>query len=309
VSTFVWIPKLASSLIAVNLLTAAVPENARTMINRILNTTGTYVTEEGAYKVVLPREAATIVRDDQALSPNLGLNSWVTFSAGVHREAILTGEFLLLADEVNAVLSAALENGLEITGLADSTLFAGPRVFTMDLTGIGSFQSLVAAVRKSLDEIQTVRRKNAGKSVNASAPAFPQASAITGPPLDGVLAMRGVVTGGVYKAAIGRKALLHGDPIGREMGMTTWLAFAGTDNHALSTGEMLATSDELQDLLKALRVKGMLVTSIRNHTFGEHPQVVFVRFWGEGTALDLAKALRFVLEVQIGAASLKAPPK
>src|SRR5262249_61659841 len=97
---------------------------------------------------------------------------------------------------------------------------------------------------------------------------------------------------------------LRGDPIGREMGMTAWLAFAGTDTHAVSTGDMLATGDELQDLLKALRMKGMYVTSIRNHTFGEHPQVVFVRFWGEGAALDLARALRFVLEVQVGAASL-----
>jgi hypothetical protein len=236
----------------------------------------------------------------------MGLNSWVTFSSGVHREAILTGQFLLLGDEVNPVLSAALDNNLEITGLADSTLFAGPRLYTMDVTGIGTFQGLATAVQRSLDEIRVVRKKNARKINNVSAPVFPRASAITGPPLDGVLAMRGVVTGGVYRAAIGRKALLHGDPIGREMGMTTWLSFAGTDDHALSTGDMLATADELQNLLKALRMKGMSVASIRNHTFGEHPQVVFVRFWGEGAAVDLAKALRFVLEVQIGATSLKA---
>jgi hypothetical protein len=285
---------------------AEVPERTREQIDRILNTTGSYVAEEGGYKFVLPREAATIVRDDQSLSPNIGLNSWFTFSSGVHREAILTGQLLLLADEVNAVLSAGLDNGLEITGLADSTIFAGPRVYTMDLTGLGTFQGLATAVRKTLDEVQAVRRRNVRKPKNDPAPAFPQNSAITGPPLDSVLAMRGVVTGGVYKAAIGRKAILHGDPIGREMGMTTWLSFAGTDSHALSTGDMLATADELQNLLKALRMKGMFVTSIRNHTFGEHPQVVFVRFWGEGAALDLAKALRFVLEVQVGAASLKA---
>ncbi len=121
--------------------------------------------------------------------------------------------------------------------------------------------------------------------------------------------MRGVVTGGVYRAAIGRKALLHGDPIGREMGMTTWLSFAGIDTHALSTGELLATADELQNVLKALRMKGVSITSIRNHTFGEHPQVVFVHFWAEGPALDLAKALRFVLEVQVGVTKLSSGPK
>jgi len=112
--------------------------------------------------------------------------------------------------------------------------------------------------------------------------------------------MRGVVTGGVYRAAIGTKGLLHGEPVGREMGMSTWVSFAGTNDHALAHGEIVTTVDELQRVLKALRVRGLNVMSIRNHTFGEHPQVVFVRFWGQGTALDLAKALRYVLEVQVG---------
>jgi hypothetical protein len=304
VSTGILFTQAATSLFAVGLLTAEVQEKTRELIDGILNATGNYVAEEDAYKFVLPREAATILGHDQSLSPNIGLNSWMTFSSGVHREAILTGQFLLLADEVNSVLSAALNNGLEITGLADSTLFIGPRLFTMDFTGIGTFEGLANAVHRTLDEIQVVRR-NAWKSLNLPAPTVPQANAITGPPLDSVLSMRGVLTGGVYKAAIGRKGLLHGDPIGREMGLTTWLSFAGTDQHALSSGEMLATADELQDLLKALRMKGMFVTSIRNHTLGEHPQVVFVRFWAEGPALELAKALRFVLEVQVGATKLR----
>ena len=77
----------------------------------------------------------------------------------------------------------------------------------------------------------------------------------------------------------------------------------------MSTGELLATADELQNVLKALRMKGVSVTSIRNHTFGEHPQVVFVRFWAEGPALDLAKALRFVLEVQVGVTKLSSGPR
>jgi hypothetical protein len=51
-------------------------------------------------------------------------------------------------------------------------------------------------------------------------------------------------------------------------------------------------------------MKGMFVTSIRNHTLGEHPQFVFVRFWAEGPALELATFLRFVLEVQVGATKL-----
>jgi hypothetical protein len=115
----------------------------------------------------MPREAATIVTDDRngrsIALPNLGLNSWITFSSGVHREAILTGQFLLLADEVNAVLSVALDSSLEVTGLGDSTIFAGPHLYTMDVTGVGTFQGFATAVRKSLDEAQLVRKRTRGK--------------------------------------------------------------------------------------------------------------------------------------------------
>jgi len=39
---------------------------------------------------------------------------------------------------------------------------------------------------------------------------------------------------------------------------------------------------------------------MRDHTVGEHPQIVFVHFWTEGSAIEMAKAIRYVLNVQIG---------
>ena len=57
--------------------------------------------------------------------------------------------------------------------------------------------------------------------------------------------------------------------------------------------------DDLQRVAKALRAKGISVTSIRNHTLGEQPQFVFVDFRGEGAALDLAKAVRYALDAQV----------
>ncbi len=56
-------------------------------------------------------------------------------------------------------------------------------------------------------------------------------------------------------------------------------------------------------VLIALRAKGINIISIRNHTLSEQPQLVFVRFWRQGTALELAKALRYVLDVDVGAIS------
>jgi len=280
---------------------AAVPPQARVSIDRITGGKGAYVADDGAYKVVFPREEATIVTDDRTLSPGLGLNSWVAFTSAIHHEAILTGQFLLLDDEVNAVLTVALDAGLEVTGLAASFVFEGPRLQTLDVTGLGTFENLSAAFRKGLDEVRHVRRTTTRPK--SGLPAVPTASAIDAAPLDAVLSMRGVLFGGVYKGAMGKRTLLHGELVGREMGMSTWFSFAGTNDRALAQGEFVETAGDLKKVLIALRAKGINIISIRNHTLSEQPQLVFVRFWRQGTALELAKALRYVLDVDVGAIS------
>ena len=76
--------------------------------------------------MVFPRSEATIIYDYQTLSPNLGLHSWVALKPGVHKEALLVGQLLLLDDEVDSVISAAIEARLDVTRLASSTVFDGP---------------------------------------------------------------------------------------------------------------------------------------------------------------------------------------
>ena len=107
----------------------------------------------------------------------------------------------------------------------------------------------------------------------------------------------------MYRAAIGRRALSHGETIGREMGVTSWVSLSGTDDRAFAQGEFVATSDELQSLLRTLRSKDIKIVSIRNHMVGEHPQhpqLLFVRFWEQGRAIDIVTALRYALNVQVG---------
>ncbi len=277
---------------------ADVPQKERDSIDQIIGIRGDYAANDGVYRVILPREAATIVRDYQTLSPNLGLNSWAAFKAAAHQEAIFTGQFLLLDDEVNSVLTKALDRGLEVIGLASATVFDGRHVQSLDVAGIGTFQNLAIAFRECLDEIQHVRRANLRPK-----PARPEAhllSSIDADPLDAILSTKGLVLGGVYKAAIGTRALLHGEEIGREMGMSTWISFSGTNDHAVTHGDIATHVDDLQRVLKALRAKRISIASIRNHTVGEHPQIVFVHFWAQGKAVELARAVRFVLDVQAG---------
>jgi Domain of Unknown Function (DUF1259) len=295
-------PLITSVVFSVTAM-AAVSQQARTSIERVIGHKGIYIADEGVYKILLPRQEATIVQDYETLSPNLGLNSWVAFTSGVHHEAVLTGQFLLMDDEVTPVLDSVLHAGLDVTGLAASCSYEGPHLHTIDVTGLGPFPTLASAFRKGLDAIQHVRRTMAGSAKQSTRPTIPIESAITPDPLDAVLSMKGSVNAGVYKAGIGTRTLLNGELIGREMGMSTWISIAGKDDHALAQGEFIESPNGLRKLLAALRAKGMNIASIRNHTLGEHPQSVFVRFWGEGTALQLAKAVRYALNVQVGAVS------
>jgi Domain of Unknown Function (DUF1259) len=293
-------PAIAIGLFA-SVAGAEVSQEARTSIDRVIGHKGTYIREEGVYKIILPSGETTIVQDYQTLSPNLGLNSWAAFASGIHHEAVLTGQFFLLDDEVNAVLDVVLEAGLDVTGLAALCSFDGPPSHTIDVTGLGSFQTLASAFRKGLDAIQRARRTRAISSKSAARPTIPIESAINPGPLDAVLSMKGTVNAGVYKAAIGTRTLLNGELVGREMGMSTWISVAGTNDHALAQGEFIESPNGLRKLLTALRARGINISSIRNHTLREHPQSVFVRFWGEGTAFKLAKAVRYALDVQVSA--------
>ncbi len=203
---------------------AEVPEQARAAIDRVIGSRGTYIADERVYKVILPREAATIVQDYQTLSPNIGLNSWVAFMPAIHHEALLTGQLLLLEDEVDSVLTITLDAGLEVTGLADSSLFNGPRVKALDVMGVGTYQNLASAFRKTLDEIRRMRADASRHVAKLALPELHVDNSIDPGPLNIILSMRGSVLEGVYRAAIGRRAVLHGESVGREMGISTWIA-------------------------------------------------------------------------------------
>ena len=281
-------------------LHAQVPETDQQQIDQIVGAKGTYIADEGVYKIVLPREAATVVLDYQTLPSTLGLNTWAAFSPASHHGALLTGQFLLLEDEVDSVISSAMKAGLQVTELADTTLFDGPILKTLDVSGVGTYQHLATAFRRVLDDTQRMAQERAMRDAKRLRPSVSLESSITPGPLDEILSMHGVVSNGIYRAAIGRRGTIYGEPAGREMGLTTWISFSGTDQRALGHGEIIATVAELQTVLRSLRSEDFHVSSIQKHFIGEHPDSYFVRFWKQGRAPDIARSLHSTLEAQIG---------
>jgi hypothetical protein len=101
----------------------------------------------------------------------------------------------------------------------------------------------------------------------------------------------------MFKVVIGRKAKMEcGCDAGKEMGVNTWAAFAGTDQEALVDGDFVVLESELQAVLKSLRHDGINIVAIHHHMIGETPRYLFLHYWGRGPASELAQAVKSALE-------------
>src|SRR5260370_1125601 len=94
------------------------------------------------------------------MPPFMGLTSWAAFMTGMKGEAMVMGDLVLMQDEINPVMSAALDNGLQVTALHNHFLFDEPKVYFMHIGGEGSLETLATGVRKALDKVKEVRAAN-----------------------------------------------------------------------------------------------------------------------------------------------------
>ena len=109
-------------------------------IDQITGLKGKFNEKEGVYKVTFPRNDVKIAVDGWNMPPFMGLGTWAAFTA-TQNGAIVMGDTVLFEDEVNSAMSAALDNGLNVTALHNHFFFDRPKVFFMHLEGEGHLPS------------------------------------------------------------------------------------------------------------------------------------------------------------------------
>ncbi len=285
-------------------LAGALTNQHKNTIEQITGAKGTYTPEEDVYKVTFPRTDVKVTVDRRPMHPFLGLTSWAAFTSGSHQEAIVMGDLVLFEDEVDATMSVALDNGLEVTALHNHFLFDNPRVMFMHIGGSGSVEQLAVAVRKALDKVKLIREAVPVPATHFPGSPIPEKSSITAAVIDGILGVKGQSKGGMYKVSIGRTAEMHGRTVGNRMGVNTWAAFAGTDDNAVVDGDFAMRESELQAVLKALHKAGISIVAIHNHMTQEEPRYVFLHYWGKGPAAALARGLKAALDAQSGVSAV-----
>ena len=124
-------------------------------------------------------------------------------------------------------------------------------------------------------------------------------SSITAKPLDSIFAATGTTKDGMYKIVFGREVTMPCDCVaGKEMGINTWAAFRGSDEHAIVDGDFACIHGELQSVLKTLRAHHINVVAIHNHMEAEAPRIIFLHYWATGRADELAKAIKSALDAR-----------
>ena len=247
--------------------------------------------KENTYKVTFPRDDVKVVVDGWTMPPFMGLGTWAAFTA-TSNGAMVMGDTVLFEDEVNAAMSAALDNGLSVTALHNHFFFDHPKVFFMHIEGEGAVEKLATAVRKVYDAAKQIRAASPRPKDSFGAQSLPEKSSITAAPLNEIFGMNCESKDGMVKFTIGRPAKMHGVTIDKDMGVNTWAAFAGSDDNAVVDGDFAVTEDELQPVLKSLLMNKINIVAIHSHMTHEEPRILFFHYWGRGSAKDLANAVK-----------------
>ena len=254
--------------------------------------------KDNVLKVNIPRNDLSVTVANVKTPTPFGFGGWVAMTKGTGGMDVMMGDLVLTQDEVNPVMSALLDNGLEATALHNHFFWDEPRMFYMHVHGHGSPAELARKVKPALDLIG--KGANRPASTPAAAPA--PASAIDTAKIAQIAGHQGEQNGAVYKITVGRddlKLTEMGAPINARMGLNTWAAFVGTNDNAAVAGDVAMLANEVTPVLKVLRQNGIDIVAIHHHMTGTSPTIYFLHYWGTGSVDKLAAGFKAALD-QLG---------
>src|SRR6478735_9701975 len=144
-----------------------------------------------------PRTDLNVTLDGVTIKPALALGGWTAFKP-VHGGVMMMGDLVLLESESTPVMTAAIENGLEITAIHNHVLRANPATFYMHVSGHGDPVKLATTIVQAL---QSSKTPLAPPAPAASQPAVDLDTA----QLDQIIGAKGNANGGVYQFGVPRR--------------------------------------------------------------------------------------------------------
>jgi hypothetical protein len=283
-----------SALLAAAATAQEMPAEYRAVLET-LGKTGDW--KDGVLKVSLPRNDVAVTVGGRPAPTPFGFGGWVALTKGEGGE-VMMGDLVLTEDEVNPVMSAVLEHGLDVTALHNHFFWEEPRMFYLHVHGTGSAADLARRLKPAIDVMDQPPLQ--APHAPAQATPAPPAGKLDGAALTKIIGHPGEQNGPVYKITIGRPDVdlrEHGASINARMGLNTWAAFAGTDADAMVAGDVAMLEHEVTPVLAALRQGGLDVVAIHHHMTGVAPVVIFLHYYGTGPAAELARSVRAAVDL------------
>ena len=247
--------------------------------------------KDNVLKVNIPRNDVKVTVAGVSTPTPFGFGGWVAMTKGDGGQQVMMGDLVLLEDEVNPVMSALLDNGLDVTALHNHFFWDEPRMFYMHVNGHGAAAELARKLKPAID---LIGKSTAGASQPAPPATAPQTALNTNRLVE-IVGAQGEQTGTVYKFTLGRsdlKVVEMGATINARMGLNTWAAFTGTNEKAAIAGDVAMLESEVTPVLKALRKNGLDVVAIHHHMTSDRPMIIFLHYWGTGPAEKLATGFK-----------------
>lgn len=252
--------------------------------------------KDNVLKVNIPRNDLKVSIDGIATPTPFGFGGWLAMTRATGGMDLMMGDLVLLEDEVNPVMSALLDNGLEVTAVHNHFFFESPRIYYLHVHGHGKAADLAAQAKPAVDLIG--KRSPQHQSTVTGGAAGIVAGPIDSSAIARIVGHAGEQNGAVYKITIGRDDLKlkeMGAVINARMGLNSWAAFYGSDANAEIAGDVAMLAHELTPVLKTLRGNGLNVVAIHHHMTGTEPPIYFLHYWGTGPVTKLASAFRAAL--------------
>jgi len=110
----------------------------------------------GVFQVTVPR-AEAISEMGQPLLPAMGVTTVLNFQPTADGKAAITGDFVLLDKEVNAVARTLRQHGIDVTAIHNHGLTDTPRLFYMHFWATDDAVKLARGLKAALDQTNSQR--------------------------------------------------------------------------------------------------------------------------------------------------------
>ena len=107
----------------------------------------------GVLSVAVPRRERIVMMGEE-LPPSMGMATSLNFQAADGTNVAATGDFVLSADQVNAVARALVQHGIGVRALHNHMIHGAPELYFMHFWAVGPAASIADGLKAGLDAMR-----------------------------------------------------------------------------------------------------------------------------------------------------------